>query len=79
VLQAARDRNAATGNEMLGTHASEMAPGNDGDPQSWPTVNGQPELAHHSFGGVAPDWLVADPTRECENVHASSSNEQQLS
>jgi hypothetical protein len=42
-------------------------------------VNGEPELADDPFGGVAPDWLVADPTRECENVHASSSNEQQLS
>ena len=64
---------------VLGALTGEMTPGDDGDPEPWSAVDGEPELAHHSFGGVAPDWLVADPTRECENVHASSSNEQQLS
>jgi hypothetical protein len=66
------DGNASPVAEVLGTGASEVAPGFDGDPDSWATVDGKSEFADHAVGGVASDRIRSESPGECEDVHVSS-------
>jgi len=70
--EVASDGNSAPGAEVAGTGTCEVAPGFDGDPDSWPAIDGEPKLADDSVAGVSANWVASESAGECEDVHVAS-------
>jgi hypothetical protein len=47
--------------QVLFADAGEVPPGDDGEPQSALPVDGEAELAHDAFGGLAADRVGDEP------------------